>query len=208
MMRMVRPAILGTFVVVATACREPKEPAVPPLTTAVPPTTFTQTDTTPRKLMTRKSDVVETIHGEKVADPYRWLEDGDSEETKKWTDAQNAQTRTLLDVIPNREKLHKEITDLLQIGTVGAPAIRMNAKGSRYFHMRREGQQNQPALYVRDGHGGEERVLTAAAALSADGTTALDWWYPSWDGAFVAWGKSESGNEDSTLIIRDVATGK
>src|ERR1700761_224710 len=138
---MFRPAILGAIVFVA-ACREAKEPEIPPVTTAVPPTTFTLSDTAPRKLMTRKSDVVDTIHGEKVADPYRWLEDGDSEETKKWTDAQNAQTRDLLDVIPNRDKLHKEITELLQIGSVGAPAIRTHAKGVRYFHMRREGQQN------------------------------------------------------------------
>jgi prolyl oligopeptidase len=195
--------------VVVAACAEPKAPEVPPLTVAKPPVTIQQ-ELQPRgtKLMTRKSDVVDTLHGVRVADPYRWLEDSDSEEVKKWTEAQNAQTRAKLDAIPGREKLKKEVTDLLQIGTVGAPTIRSGKTGVHYFHQKREGAQNQPSLYVRDGHAAKDRVLIDVAALSADGTTALDWWYPSWDGALLAWGKSESGSEESVLHVRDVATGK
>ncbi|MBX3227174.1 MAG: S9 family peptidase [Labilithrix sp.] len=195
--------------VCALACAEPKTPEIPPVTTATPPVTVTETTSGSRKtLMTRKSDVVDTLHGVKVPDPYRWLEDGASQETKTWTDAQNAHTREVIDAIPGREKLKKEITDVLQIGSVGAPAIRPTGKGIRYFHMKREGAQNQPNLYVRDGHAGKDRVLIDVAALSDDGTSALDWWFPSRDGAFVAWGRSESGSEESVLHIRDVATGK
>lgn len=207
--------------VLAASCAEPKSPEVPPVTTATPPATVTETNTGTRKtLMTRKSDVVDTLHGVRVADPYRWLEDGASQETKTWTDAQNAHTRSVIDAIPGREKLKKDITEILQIGSVGAPAIRVIGRGAgsiasethvggiRYFHMKREGTQNQPTLYVRDGHAGKDKALIDVATLSEDGTTALDWWFPSWDGAFVAWGKSESGSEESVLHIRDVATGK
>ena len=158
--------------------------------------------------MTRKSDVVDTLHGVRVPDPYRWLEDGESDEVKTWTAAENAVTRDRLDAIAGREKLKAEITELLQIGTVGAPTIRASKATIRYFHQKREGAQNQPNLLVRDGHAGNDRVLIDVASLSSDGTTALDWWFPSWDGALVAWGKSESGSEESVLHIRDVVTGK
>jgi prolyl oligopeptidase len=205
---MKRLCLLG-LVVIATcaACAEPHVPEIPPLTTASPPVTIQEAPAA-GKLMTRKSDVIETIHGVKVQDPYRWLEDGDSAEVKTWTDAQNAATRRVLDEIAGRDSLKKEITDMLQIGTLSAPAIRSSKTGMHYFHEKREGGQNQPSLYVRDGHAAKDRVLIDVPALSSDGTTALDWWYPSQDGAFVAWGKSDSGSEESVLQIRDVATGK
>jgi len=159
--------------------------------------------------MTKKLDLVETIHGARVADPYRWLEEADAPEVRAWTDQQNAQTRKVLDAIGGREALRGQIKDLLQIGYVSSPAVRTTkAGGTRYFHTKREGAQNQPTLYVRDGAGGKDRVLVDASALSEDGTTALDWWYPSWDGSLVAWGRSESGSEESTLFVRNVETGK
>lgn len=160
-------------------------------------------------LGTRKIDLIETLHGIKVADPYRWLEDSDSPEVKAWTDVQNVRTRQFLDKIQGREKLTSEIADLIHIGLVSPPTVRTVKPGhKRYFHTKREGAENQPTLYVRDGVDGADKPLIDASALSADGTTALDWWYPSWDGALVAWGKSESGSEESTLLIRDVASGK
>lgn len=192
------------------SCAEPPRPGpIPPVTSAKPAETIRETPAKEgTKLMTRKSDVVDDLHGTKVADPYRWLEEGESAEVKSWTEQQNAHTRKVLDAIPGRDALKGEVTDLLQIGYVTAPSIRNGKNGSRYFFTKREGAQNQPTLLVRDGHAGKDRVLIDVAALSADGTTALDWWYPSWDGRLVAWGKSESGSEDSLLQIRDVATGK
>ncbi len=186
------------------ACGTPASPTVPPLTVSDPSKVNKEAST-----MSRKMDLVEFIHGQRVADPYRWLEDGDTPEVHTWTEKENARTRALLDAIPIRASLQKEIKDVLQIGVVGAPSSRTTRIGTqRYFHTKREGAQNQPTLWVRDGLGGKDRALIDVASLSEDGTTALDWWYPSWDGSLVAWGKSESGSEESTLFIRDATTGK
>jgi prolyl oligopeptidase len=159
--------------------------------------------------MTRKMDLVESVHGMPVADPYRWLEDGESPEVRAWTERENYTTRQILDAIPGREKLKAEATELLQVGQVGAPTVRTTRSGvQRYFHTKREGAQNQPTLYVRDGLSGKDRVFIDVSSLSEDGTTSLDWWFPSREGDLVAWGRSESGSEESTLYVRDVATGK
>lgn len=160
------------------------------------------------RVMTRKEQLVENLHGTQVADPYRWLEDSDGAEVKAWTEEQNARTRRVLDAIDGRESIKNEAKELLQVGYVTAPSVTRTKKGLRYFHTKREGAQNQPTLYVRDGLSGDDRTLVDASALSEDGTSALDWWYPSWDGALLAWGRSESGSEESVLHVRDVATGK
>ena len=81
-------------------------------------------------------------------------------------------------------------------------------RGRRYFYTRRDGKQNQPVLYVRDGAGGDDRALVDVNSDRADGTRALDWWFPSDDGALVAYGVSDDGSEESVLRVRDVATGK
>jgi prolyl oligopeptidase len=157
---------------------------------------------------TRKVDVVDDYHGVKVTDPYRWLEDGDSADVKAWTDTENAVTRGFLDAIPGRERLTRQIRDLLEVGLVGAPEVRDVRPGlRRYFHAKREGAQNQPILYVRDGVAGADRVLIDPSTLSTDATSALDWWHPSNDGTLLAWGHSDAGSEESTLQIRDVAKG-
>jgi prolyl oligopeptidase len=159
--------------------------------------------------MTRKTDVIDELHGTRIVDPYRWLEASDSAEVRAWTDEQNAYTRRAIDALPGRAALRRQVTDLLQIGYVSPPSVRTTKSGAlRYFHTKREGTQDQPTLYVRDGASGTDRVLVDASLLSDDGTTALDWWYPSRDGALLAWGRSESGSEESTLFVRDVATGK
>jgi prolyl oligopeptidase len=153
---------------------------------------------------TRADNVVERLHGVTVADPYRWLEDGDSPEVRQWVEKQNAFTRSVLDKLAGRDKVHDRLSALLEIGLQGTPAP---AKG-HYFYTRREGKQNQPVLYVRDGLKGEERVLIDPNRLAADGTVALDWWFPSRDGRLLAYGLSKNGDEQSTLYVRDVATGK
>jgi prolyl oligopeptidase len=157
---------------------------------------------------TRKADVVDDLHGTKVPDPYRWLEDADAPEVKAWTDRQNAYTRGVIDQIGGRADLVARLKALLQIGTVTPPLV-VHPVGAPplYFHTKREGEQNQPILYVRSGLHGADRALIEPAAMAKDATTALDWWYPSWDGALVAWGRSEGGSEDSTLFVRDSRTG-
>jgi prolyl oligopeptidase len=164
----------------------------------------------PRKLEvpTRTVDVKDDYFGLKVEDPYRWLEDGDTPEVQAWTLAQNAVTRRYLEAMSGRDRLAGRIKTLLEVGLVSLPAVRTVRAGlRRYFHTKREGGENQPILYARDGAGGADRVLIDPSTLSADATTALDWWYPSLDGTLVAWGHSEQGSEESILQIRDVATG-
>ena len=196
--------VVPFLLVLDASCVEPAVVQVPPLTVA--PLLARGPNDSP---MTKKVDLVENLHGTRVADPYRWMEDADSADVRTWTDQQNAHTRKVLDVLPGREALRGQVKDLLQIGFVSAPSIKTTRAGvPRYFHTKREGTQNQPTLHVRDGVAGKDRVLLDASALSEDGTTALDWWYPSSDGALLAWGRSDAGSEESTLFIREVGTGK
>jgi prolyl oligopeptidase len=157
---------------------------------------------------TRIDNVVEKIHGVEVSDPYRWLEDADSPEVKAWTSAQNQHLREQLDHVPSRAWLENRLWQWHQTGALGAPVVRDRGKRVRLFYTRREGKQNQPVLYVRDGNAGKDRTLLDVNALAADGTAALDWWYPSEDGSLLAYGISTAGNENSTLRVRDVATGR
>jgi prolyl oligopeptidase len=152
----------------------------------------------------KTDQVVDKLHGIEIADPYRWLEDAGSPEVKEWVEKQNAYTRSVLDKLPGRDKIRARLSELLDIGTIGTP---VPVKG-RYFYTKREGKQNQPVLYVRDGLVGKDRSLVDPNQLAADGTIALDWWYPSRDGKLLAYGVSKNGSELSTLHVRDVDSGK
>jgi prolyl oligopeptidase len=152
-----------------------------------------------------KVDVVEdSFAGHKVADPYRWLEDADSAATQEFVRQELAYTRSLLDPLPGRGRIHEELTELLSIGIIGTPQV----GGKYYFYIRREGTQNQPVLLVREGVHGKDRALVDVNQMSADGTVALDWWAPSDDGKYVAYGTSPGGSEESTLRIVETASGK
>ena len=147
--------------------------------------------------------IVDLYHGTKVIDNYRWLEDGNSPETQRWVADEMAYTRALLDPLPGRDAIHKRLTELLSIGSITAPVI----AGKHYFYTKREGMQNQPVLYVRDSLNGPDRVLVDANQLAADGTIALDWFQPSDNGKYVAYGTSQSGSEMSTLHIVETKSG-
>ncbi len=152
-----------------------------------------------------KMDKVEDIvQGHKIADPYRWLEDPNSTDTQEYVREELAYTRSILDPLPGREKIQKRLTQLLSIGTITAPQV----GGPYYFYTRREGTQNQPVLFVREGVHGKDRALVDVNQLASDGTIALDWWFPSEDGKYVAYGTSASGSEESTLHLVESATGK
>ena len=150
----------------------------------------------------RVEPVVDVLHGEPVPDPYRWLEDGAAPEVAAWTAAQNAHTEAWLASRPLRAAIRGRLEQLLAIGSLGAPTP---VRG-RYLHQRRDGAQNQPVLYVRDGVEGEDRVAVDPNLLAADGTTALDWYHPSPDGRLLAYGLSTDGSEQSTLHVLDLAT--
>jgi len=162
------------------------------------------TKTTPtHPPLAEKKPVEETLHGVKIVDNYRWLENGQSPETQKWVQEELAYTRSMLDPLPGREQIHKRLTELLSIGSISAPQM----AGKYYFYTRREGMQNQPVLYVREGLEGKDRVLVDANQLAADGTIALDWWEPSENGRYVAYGTSPSGSEMSTLHVIETKSG-
>lgn len=148
--------------------------------------------------------VTDTYHGDVVTDPYRWLEDSDSPAVQAWTAEQNALTEAWLSAIPARQRIRARLAELLAIGVLGCPTP---VRG-RYLYLRREGMQNQPVLYVRDGLEGPERTAIDPNALSADGTTALDWYEPSMDGRLLAYGLSADGSEQSTLRVLDLDTGE
>jgi prolyl oligopeptidase len=150
-----------------------------------------------------KRPLEETLHGVKIVDNYRWLEDGTSMDTQKWVADEMAYTQSVLDPLPGRDAIHKRLTELLSIGSRTQPEI----GGKYYFYTRREGMQNQPVLYVREGVDGKDRVLVDANQLAADGTIALDWYQPSEHGKYLAYGTSPSGSEMSTLHILETKTG-
>src|ERR1700730_7154274 len=152
-----------------------------------------------------KVDVVEeTVHGHKIADPYRWLEDRSSPDSQEYVRQELAYTRSILDPLPGRNQIHHRLTQLLSIGAIASPQI----GGPYFFYTRREGPQNQPVLLVREGIRGKDRSLLDVNQMAADGTIALDWWFPSDDGKYVAYGTSPSGSEISTLHVIESATGK
>lgn len=148
--------------------------------------------------------VVDDYHGHKVSDPYRWLEDANSSQTQRFVEEQNAYTQQVLNTIPGKDKLRSRLEQLLSIGRLDTP----QPAGNYYFYEKREGQQNQGVVYVREGINGKDRALIDVNDLAPDGTVALDWWYPSHDGKYVAYGTSPNGSEISTLRVIITATGK
>ncbi len=153
----------------------------------------------------RRSDVVDTYHGVQVADPYRWLEDPDSPETRAWIDAQNALTRSVLsDVAPLRDAIRARLDRLWDFEQSGIPW----KEGGRYFYQHNPGTANQSLLYWTEGVDGEPRLLLDPNGLSADGTVALAGYAPSRDGRLLAYGLSDGGSDWTTWRVREVDTGR
>ncbi|MBW4648324.1 MAG: prolyl oligopeptidase family serine peptidase [Kastovskya adunca ATA6-11-RM4] len=153
---------------------------------------------------TRKSDQVDNYHGTKVADPYRWLEDPDSEETKAWVEAQNQITFGYLNEIPAREKIKQRLTQLWNYEKFGIPF----KEGNRYFYFKNDGLQNQSVLYTQTSLDAEPRVLLDPNTLSEDGTIALSGLAISEDGNLMAYGLSTSGSDWKEWQVLDVETGE
>src|SRR6476661_690757 len=110
--------------------------------TCTVPTAFAQTPAPPAA---RQDNVVDEIHGTKIVDPYRWLEDQDSEETRKWEAAENAYTHSLLDNLPMRPAAHKRLMEMFHHDTMGAPA----EEGGYYFFTRKGADQDLASIYRR-----------------------------------------------------------
>ncbi|MBU0637958.1 MAG: prolyl oligopeptidase family serine peptidase [Planctomycetes bacterium] len=145
-------------------------------------------------------------HGVTIADPYGWLEDEQSEATQAWLDLQNALTHsTLARFKKTQQQIARELEAIYGVDSVS----NIYPYQDRYFLFQRDGLENHAKLLVHKGsYRATPRVVLNPNEFSADGTVALDWWYPSPDGALIAYGKSASGSEKSTLYIRDVFAGQ
>jgi len=208
-----RWGMAGLAVLAALACGPRKHSegdTIPPPTTDVPRDTATNDtpDEPPAKGLAypqaARGGVVDEYHGHKVPDPYRWLEDLDSDKTRAWVEAQNEITFDYLATIPEREAIRKRLTELWDYERWGVPS----RHGKRYVVSRNNGLQNQAVLYTLDRLDAEPKLLLDPNTLSADGTVALSGTDFSHGGGLLAYGVSASGSDWQTWRVRDVATGK
>lgn len=154
---------------------------------------------------TRKDlSVVEDYHGTKISDPYRWLEDDNSEETKDWVLRQNKTTASFLDKIPFRDKIKDRLTKLWDYEKIGSPF----KEGDFYYFFKNDGLQNQSVLYRSKEIGGEADLVLDPNKLSDDGTSSLGGMSFNKEGTLMAYAVSEGGSDWRTAYILDVITGK
>ncbi len=154
----------------------------------------------------RDETVVDTLHGQQIPDPYRWLEDADSAETKDWVSRQNEATESELSSYPEREWFQQTMTAILARPRAGVPA----QESGWFFVGRNDGTQAQDVVYVADSLEGLLegcRVLIDPNKLSEDGTDSLGSYTVSPDGRYFAYGVNESGSDWTTFRLLEVATG-
>jgi prolyl oligopeptidase len=156
----------------------------------------------------RKQPVTETLWGEQVVDPYRWMEDPKDAEWESFMKGQAAHARRVLDSIPGRKALFERVTQLSgEVPIAYAP--QMAGKGRLFYQMRPSGA-NQFRLYMRDGVNGAEKLLIDPGTLRGpnDVHMSLDWWLASPDGRYVVYGLSPAGSENSVAQVLEVDTMK
>lgn len=155
---------------------------------------------------TKTVEQVDTFHGVKVDDPYRWLEDDvrESKAVAEWVEAQNQLTFDYLKKIPGRDQIEKRITELWNYEKIGAPS----KEGGRYYFLRNDGLQNQNVLFVQDSLKDEPQVLIDPNTWSSDGTVALAGTESSEDGRYVAYGIQDGGSDWRTWRIMEVESRK
>ncbi|UCG50679.1 MAG: S9 family peptidase, partial [Candidatus Latescibacterota bacterium] len=152
----------------------------------------------------KKVDVVDDFHGTQVADPYRWLEDHESDETTAWVDAQNKITQHFIQDIPAREAIETRLTELWNYPRYSLPY----KHGGRYFFYKNDGLQNQSVLYVQETLESDPKVVIDPNTLSEDGTIALTGTGYSEDGKYLAYALSKSGSDWQEVMIREIDTGE
>jgi len=153
---------------------------------------------------TSASPQTDDFFGTKVADPYRWLEDVDSAETKAWVGAQNKVTFDFLATLPKREAIKQRLTELYNYPRHDLPF----KEAGRYFYTYNTGLKNQPQLLMQDRLDGEARLLLDPNTLSDDGTVSLTQWDVSPDGKWLGYGVAVAGSDWNEFRVRDVATTK
>ena len=153
---------------------------------------------------TKKVNQVDDYFGTKVSDPYRWLEDDNSAETKAWVDEENKITFSYLDKIPFRENVKKRLTQLWNYEKLSAPV----KKAGMYFSFYNNGLQNQAVLCMQKNLKDARVELLDPNKLSADGTVSFSGWDVSNDGKYLAYGISKAGSDWVEINVLDIATKK
>ncbi len=153
---------------------------------------------------TRRDEVVDTLWNTPVEDPYRWLEDDNSEETAQWVEKQNEVTFAYLNGLPGREAIRTRLTELMDYPRISAPYKR----AGKYFFSKNDGLQNQSVLYMADSLRGDPRVLLDPNTLSDDGTVALAGTEITRDGKYLIYRISRSGSDWQEIFVKDIITGE
>jgi len=161
---------------------------------------WAQSPPEPRPPMTMTDQVKDNYHGVEVIVPYRWLEDQHSPATRAWIDAQNRYTQSLLDAWPQREELRRRVAGLLKIDSIDVPT----EHNGRLFFTKRAANQDQGVLYVRKSRDGTDEVLVDPNPLSADHTVSVTLEAVSDDGALVAYGLRQGGEDEVSVHLLDV----
>lgn len=149
---------------------------------------------------TRRVDVREVVQGVEITDPYRWLEEQDSPETRAWIEAQNAYTQSFLSVIPGRDSLRQELSDLMRTDTMDLPI----ARGGRYFFTRRLADQDLDVIYMRVGPDGEDVALVDPHPMSPEHMLSVELMAVSNDGYLMAYGIRDGGEDEVLVKMLDV----
>ncbi|MDA7625240.1 prolyl oligopeptidase family serine peptidase [bacterium] len=147
---------------------------------------------------------IDILHDIKVPDPYRWLEDLNSDQTSTWVKAQSSLTDSYLDAIPGRKALENHLTKLWNVERLGVPSF----EGGYYFFSKNNGLQNQSVLYSTKSLDLEPTVLLDPNKLSKDGTVALNSYEVSPNGKYLAYSTSASGSDWVEWKVREISSGK
>ena len=149
---------------------------------------------------TRRDDVRDVLHGVEILDPYRWLEDPESPETRTWVEAQNGFTRSILDSLPGRSAIRKRISEIMRIERIEMPIVRNGI----YFFSKRKTDEEQSVLYMRKGFHGEDEVLIDPNPLNPNHTKSIQLLDVSKDGSLLAYGIREGGEDEIIIRLFDV----
>lgn len=207
-MKLLRTLLLTSAVACGGTTQAPIEATGPaaqptdaPRTVEVPPEEIEGSSPYPPS---PREDIVDELHGVKVADPYRWLEDATKPEVQQWVEAQASFARKTLDAIPQRAELVARFTELYYLDSVSSPVHRRG----RYFYTRRHKDKEKTVVYWKKGDKGAEQVLFDPNTWSEDGSVSMGGWFPSWNGKLVAYKKKENNADEATFYLRDVDSGK
>lgn len=150
----------------------------------------------------RRNEVVDVMHGVSIHDPYRWLEDQNSPETRAWINAQNDYSRSILDKLPGRDQISRRLGELMKVDAIEVPVERHG----RYFFRRRRAVQDLFVIYMRQGATGKDEVLVDPHPMSADHSVSVDIRGVSPDGSLMAYGIRRGGADETEVHLLNVNT--